>query len=63
MNQVDERDRSGASALTFEVAFAGQALAAFGAGVLLARFEYGVVLAGAAALAALAAGMFRWWLR
>src|SRR2546426_10697636 len=63
MNQVEERERSGASALAFLVAFAAQALAAFGAGALLARFGYGVVLAGAAALAALAAALFRWWLR
>ena len=59
MNRVDERERSGASALTFLVAFGAQALAAFGAGELLTRFGYGAVLAGAAALAGVAALMFR----
>ena len=59
MNHVEERERSGASAVTYMVAFSAQALAALGAGALLARFGYGAVLAGAAVLAALAAG----WLR
>jgi MFS family permease len=59
MNRVDERERSGASALTFLVAFGAQALAAFGAGELLTRFGYGAVLAGSAALAGVAAVMFR----
>jgi predicted MFS family arabinose efflux permease len=59
MNQVDERERGGASALNNLVAFSAQAVAAFGAGALLARFGYGAVLTGAAALAGLAAGLFR----
>jgi len=63
MNRVDERERSGASALTFLVAFGAQALAAFGSGELLTRFGYGAVLAGAAALAGVAALMFRWLVR
>jgi predicted MFS family arabinose efflux permease len=63
MNRVDERERGGASALTFLVAFGAQALAAFGAGELLTRFGYGAVLAGAAALAGVAAAMFRWLVR
>jgi predicted MFS family arabinose efflux permease len=63
MNRIDERERSGASALTFLVAFGAQALAAFGAGEMLTRFGYGAVLAGAAALASVAALMFRWFVR
>lgn len=59
MNQVGERERSGASALNYLVAFAAQAVAAFGAGLLLERFGFGAVLAGAAALAAIAAIAFR----
>jgi hypothetical protein len=58
MNHVDERERSGASAITFLVAFSAQALAAFAAGKLLVRFDYGPVLAGAAMLAGLAALLF-----
>jgi len=59
MNHVEERERGGASALTYMVAFSAQALAALAAGGLLARFGYGAVLAGAAAVAALAAGLFQ----
>jgi predicted MFS family arabinose efflux permease len=59
MNEVNERERGGASALNYLVAFAAQAVAAFGAGVLLERFGFGAVLAGAAALAAIAATTFR----
>jgi predicted MFS family arabinose efflux permease len=63
MNRIDESERSGASALTFLVAFGAQALAALGAGELLTRFGYGAVLAGAAALTGVAAAMFRWLVR
>jgi MFS family permease len=59
MNQVSERERSGASAISFLVAFSAQALAAWGAGALLARFGYAIVLAGAAGLALVAAGLFQ----
>ncbi len=59
MNQVAERERSGASALNFLVAFSAQALAAWGAGSLLSRFGYGAVLAGAAGLALASAGLFQ----
>jgi MFS family permease len=59
MNHVDERERGGASALSFLVAFSAQAVAAWGAGLLLARFGYGTVLAGAAGLALAAAGLFQ----
>ncbi len=57
MNQVAERERNGASALYFLVAFSAQALAAWGAGSLLFRFGYGAVLAGAAGLALVSAGL------
>jgi MFS family permease len=59
MNHVEERERGGASALSFLVAFSAQAAAAWGAGILLARFGYGTVLAGAAGLALVAAGLFQ----
>lgn len=59
MNRVEERERSGASALTFVVAFGAQALAAFCGGLALTRFGYGWMLAGAAALAMCAALLFR----
>jgi len=59
MSRVSESERSGTSALSLLVAFGAQALAAFGGGVLLARFGYGPVLAGAAALAAGAGLLFR----
>jgi MFS family permease len=59
MNHVKERERGGASALNYLVAFSAQALAAFAAGSLLTSFGYGPVLAGAAALAVLAAALFQ----
>jgi MFS family permease len=59
LGRVAEGERSGAAALGYLVAFGAQALAAFAGGGLVARFGYGVVLAGAAALAAAAAGLFR----
>ncbi len=59
MARVSERERSGASALTFVVAFAAQALAAFCGGRALTRFGYGWMLAAAAALAMCAAVLFR----
>jgi hypothetical protein len=58
MQKVGERERGGASALNFLVAFSAQAAAAFAAGALLRRFDYGPVLLGAAAAAALAAMLF-----
>jgi MFS family permease len=58
MNHVEERERGGASSLNYLVAFSAQAIAAFGAGALTTRFGYGVVLAGAAGIAALAAVLF-----
>jgi MFS family permease len=63
MNRIDERERSGASALNYLVAFGAQALAAFGAGNLFTRFGYGPTLAGAAAIAAASALLFRLLLR
>jgi MFS family permease len=59
MNNVKERERGGAAALNYLVAFSAQAVAAFGAGALLTRFGYGPVLAGAAMLAGGAAILFR----
>ncbi len=59
MSRVTERERSGASALNYMVAFSAQAVAALAAGRLLAHFGYGVVLAGSALLAAGAAGLFQ----
>jgi len=59
LGRVAEGERSGAAALGYLVAFGAQALAAFAGGALVARFGYGPVLAGAAALAAGAAGLFR----
>jgi len=59
MSRVTERERSGASALNYLVAFSAQAVAALGSGRLLAHFGYGAVLAGAAVLAAAAAVLFQ----
>lgn len=63
MNHVREQERGGASALSYLIAFGAQAIAAFGAGLLLERYGFGVILTGAATLAALAAGGFRILLR
>jgi predicted MFS family arabinose efflux permease len=63
MNHIDERDRSGASALSFLVAFGAQALAAFAGGHLFTRLGYGPTLAAAASIAAAAALLFRLLLR
>jgi MFS family permease len=63
MNNVDEKERSGASAITFLVAFGAQALASFGAGAGFTNLGYGAVLGGAAALAAISAVLFRLLLR
>ena len=59
MGRVAETERSGAAAEMYVVAFGAQAAAAFAGGALLARFGYGIVLAGAAALAACAGLAFR----
>ena len=63
MNHIDERERSGASALNYLVAFGAQAFAAFAAGNLFTRLGYAPTLAGAAGLAAAAALLFRLLLR
>ena len=62
MNRVSERERGGASALNYLVAFGAQAVAAFGAGWLMERYGFGWVLTGAAVLALVATGGF-WGLR
>jgi predicted MFS family arabinose efflux permease len=59
MNHVNPRERAGASSLNYLVAFGAQALAAFAAGQMLERSGYGIVLGGAALLAALSAAGFR----
>jgi hypothetical protein len=59
MNNVSERERSGASALNFLIAFGAQALAAFGAGRLFPALGYGPVLAMAAGLVIVAAALFQ----
>jgi MFS family permease len=59
MNQVGERERGGASALNYLVAFSAQAVAAFAGGALFGEFGFGPVLLGAAAAAAVAAMMFK----
>ena len=59
MSRVAERERAGASALNYLVAFSAQAVAALAAGRLLAHFGYGVVLAGSALFALGAAGLFQ----
>jgi MFS family permease len=59
MNRVEERERGGASALMYLVAFSAQALAALGAGALLPHAGYGVVIGGAALAVAAAAGLLR----
>jgi MFS family permease len=59
MSRVTERERSGASALNYMVAFSAQAVAALAVGRLLSHFGYGVVLAGSALLAAGAAVLFQ----
>lgn len=59
MEGVSIAERNSASALNFLVSFAGQAIAASAAGVLLARFGYPPVLTGAAVICATAAFLFR----
>lgn len=63
MNGVPEPERGGASALNYVVAFGAQAVAAAVGGSVVTRFGYGPMLAGAAAAALLAAGLFPLLLR
>jgi len=58
MNHVQEKERSGASALNYLVAFAAQAAATFAGGILFDQFGFGPVLLGAAGAALAAAWMF-----
>ena len=58
MNNVAEGEREGAAALNYLVAFTAQGIAAFVAGRMIAALGYGPVLAGAAGIAVLAAGLF-----
>jgi MFS family permease len=57
MNHVEERERSGASAMNYLVAFSAQAAAAFAGGELFGEYGFGPALLGAAALAGIAAWM------
>jgi MFS family permease len=59
MNHVDEKQRSGASALIYVVAFGAQAVAAAAGGAIFTRFGYGPGLTGAALLALAAAVLFQ----
>jgi predicted MFS family arabinose efflux permease len=59
MGSVRAPERNSASALNFLVSFAGQAVAAAGAGWLLARFGYPPVMVLAAVICVLAAILFR----
>ncbi|HEY1341621.1 MAG TPA: hypothetical protein VGF59_29120, partial [Bryobacteraceae bacterium] len=63
MNHVAEHERSGAAAWMYLAAFCAQAVAAFAVGGLFDRVGYGVVLAGAAMLAGVAAALFAICLR
>jgi MFS family permease len=58
MNNVAERERSGAAAVNYLVMFGAVAVAQSAGGALLARYGYGPTLAGAAGLALVAAGGF-----
>jgi predicted MFS family arabinose efflux permease len=59
MGKVSASERSGAAALNFLVLFCTQAAAAAAAGAAISRLGYSVVLWSAAALAVVAAVMFR----
>jgi MFS family permease len=59
MNKVDDSEKSNASALNLLTTSLSQAAAATGAGYLLTRFGYPAVILGIAAVAAIAALMFR----
>jgi hypothetical protein len=59
MNHVDEKERGGASAMTYLVAFGAQAAAAYAGGTLFGQFGFGPVLVGAAAAAGIAAWLFK----
>src|SRR4029077_1249391 len=63
MNKVTPSHRSGASAMNFLVVSLSQAIAAAAAGASFARFGYPVVLGTIAAIALMAALMFRVLLR
>jgi MFS family permease len=58
MNNVAERERSGAAAVNYLVMFGAVAVSQSAGGALVARYGYGPALAGAAALALAAAAGF-----
>jgi MFS family permease len=59
MNHVEEKERSGAAAMNYLVAFSAQAVAAFAGGALFEHYGFGPVLLGASAAAGLAAWLFK----
>jgi len=63
MNHVEFQDRAGASALTFLVINASQAIASVVAGASYVRFGYPAVIAGTAVVGLAAATLFRLLLR
>jgi predicted MFS family arabinose efflux permease len=63
MNHVADRERAGASAINYLVAFSAQAIAAVAAGDLFTRVGYPGTLAGAAVLTLVAALLFGLLLR
>jgi predicted MFS family arabinose efflux permease len=58
MNNVAERERSGAAAVNYLVMFGAVAISQSAGGALVARYGYGPTLTGAAGLALVAAGGF-----
>ncbi|HVT95076.1 MAG TPA: MFS transporter [Bryobacteraceae bacterium] len=59
MTRVGEREREGASAMNFVITSLAGMLAAFASGAVISRYGYPVMMGAAAALAALAALLFR----
>ena len=62
MNKMKPEERNSASAVNALVISSGQAIAALLAGAALARFDYPMVIAGVAAIALIAALLFRFLL-
>ena len=59
MGRVSAHERSGASAMNFVVSSLGGMLAAFAGGAAIGRFGYPATMGAAAAMAAIAAALFR----
>jgi hypothetical protein len=58
MNHVQEKERSGASAMGYLIAFGAQAAASYAGGTLFETYGFSPVLLGAAGAAAIAAWLF-----